>query len=250
VLNSVVFVHGFTGHPRRTWTYNGNAASSDDSIERPSKFRRLLGSDSSKKAATCRSVFWPQDLLPTTLPNARIFTYGYDSNIRHRFAAPGNKSTVYDLGNNLLLSLEAKRSSQPSRPLIFVAHSLGGIVVKETLRRSEGHRTHHSHLRSIYDATVALQFFGTPHSGADPLGVVHRVAEKVVRLLGVTVNDQLVNSLLPTSERLRELREEFSKMSHNKNWKLYSFQEQYGLRILNGDKVSVVGPRRLERGLH
>jgi hypothetical protein len=183
------------------------------------------------------------------MPNARIFTYGYDSSIRHPLAAPGNKSTVYDLGNNLLLSLEAKRSSQPSRPLIFVAHSLGGIVVKETLRRSEGYRTHHSHLHSIYDATVGLQFFGTPHSGSDPLGIVHRIAEKIARLLGFTVNDQLVNSLLPNSERLRELREEFSRMSHTKNWKLYSFQEQYGVGILNGDKVGVFGPRRREWAL-
>jgi hypothetical protein len=176
------------------------------------------------------------------MPNARIFTYGYDSNIRHRLGAPANKSTVYDLGYNLLLILEAKRSSHPSRPLIFVAHSLGGIVVKEALRRSEGHWTHHSHLHSIYDATVALICFGTPHSGADPRSVVHRVAETVVRLAGFTVNDQLVNSLLPSSERLKELRNEFSRMSRTKNWMLFSFQEQYGLKILNGDKVRIIWP--------
>jgi hypothetical protein len=244
--HSVVFVHGFTGHPRRTWTYVGEvpqenrATHSYDNSESPSKFRRLLSSDSSKRTAARKAVFWPQDLLPTTLPNARVYTYGYDSNIRHRLGTPANKSTVYDLGHDLLLSLEAKRNCQPSRPLIFVAHSLGGIVVKEALRRSEGYQTHHSHLYSVYDATVAILCFGTPHSGADPRGVVHRVAEAVVRLAGFTVNDQLVNSLLPSSERLRELRDEFSRMSRTKNWMLFSFQEQYGLKVLNGDKVRIV----------
>ncbi|KAH0553285.1 hypothetical protein GP486_006582, partial [Trichoglossum hirsutum] len=239
----VIFVHGFTGHPQRTWTYSGEVSTDDgathdnDSSERPSKFRRLVGSDSFKRAAPRRSVFWPQDLLPKTLVNSRIFTYGYDSNIRHRLGAPVNKTTVYDLGHNLLLSLEAKRRSQPSRPLVFIAHSLGGIVVKEALRRSEGYRACQTHLYSIYDATVALICFGTPHSGADPRSVVCRVAEAVVRLTGFTVNDQLINSLLPRSEQLRELREEFSKMSRAKNWMLYSFQEQYGLKVLNGDKV-------------
>jgi hypothetical protein len=185
IAHSVVFVHGFTGHPRRTWTYIGEvppenrAAYSNDNSESPSKLRRLLSSDSSKRTAARRAVFWPQDLLPTTLPNARVYTYGYDSNIRHRLGTPANKSTVYDLGHDLLLSLEAKRNCQPSRPLIFIAHSLGGIVIKEALRRSEGYRTHHSHLYSVYDATVAILCFGT-HSGADPRGVVHRVAEAVV----------------------------------------------------------------------
>jgi hypothetical protein len=244
-MNSVFFVHGFTGHPRRTWTYVGEVSQEDeatlmpssDSRERPSKLRSLLGPESSRKAPAHKAIFWPQDLLPTTLPNARVFTYGYDTYIRHRFGAPGNNSTIYDLGQNLLLSIEAKRRTQPSRPLIFIAHSLGGIVVKEALRKSEACRIHHSYLHSIYDATVALICFGTPHSGADPRGVVHRVAEKVIRAAGFTVNKQLVNSLLPSSERLRELRDEFSRMSREKSWMLYSFQEQYGLKILNGDKV-------------
>lgn len=115
-------------------------------------------------------------------------------------------------------------------------------MVKEALRRSEGYQTYHSHLRSIYDATIALLFFGTPHSGADPLGLVHRIATAAGRLIGFNVNDQLVSSLLPSSERLRELREEFGGISRTKNWMLYSFQEQYGLKVLNGDKVRIIGP--------
>jgi hypothetical protein len=75
---SVVFVHGFTGHPRCTWTYVGEVplenrvTHGDDNSESPSKFRRLLSSDSSKRAAACKAVFWLQDLLPTTLPNVRL----------------------------------------------------------------------------------------------------------------------------------------------------------------------------------
>jgi hypothetical protein len=96
--HSVVFVHGFTGHPRRTWQYVGEvpqenrATHSNDNSESPSKFRRLLSPDSSKRAAARKAVFWPQDLLPTTLLTARVYTYGYDSNIRHRLGTPANKA--------------------------------------------------------------------------------------------------------------------------------------------------------------
>jgi hypothetical protein len=45
-------------------------------------------------------------------------------------------------------------------------------------------------------------------------------------------------TLLPTSERLKELRDEFSPMAHQKEWMIYSFQEQYGVPALNDKKVS------------
>jgi len=81
-----------------------------------------------------------------------------------------------------------------------VAHTLGGIVVKELLRRSHGFRGYQKHLRHVYNATKAVLFLGTPHSGADPRGFLHRIAERVVRAAGWSVNDQVVNTLLPSSE--------------------------------------------------
>jgi hypothetical protein len=187
---------------------------------------------------TRKPVYWPRDLVLVTLPNARVLAYGYDTNIRHRFEAPVSKSTVYDIGKDLLVSLEVERRSEPSRSLIFVAHSLGGIVVKKTLRRSHGFQMHQSHLHEIYKSTIGVIFFGTPHSGADPRSLIHHIAEKVIQATGFSFNEQIVNTLLPTSERLRELRDEFSPMAHQKEWIIYSFQEQYGVPALNNKKVS------------
>jgi len=139
---------------------------------------------------------------------------------------------------DFLVSLEAEHRSQPSRPLIFIAHSLGGIVVKEALRRSHSFQMHQSHLHEIYNSTKAVTFFGTPHGGADPRGLIHLIAEKVAQVAGFSINKQLVDTLLPTSERLRELRDEFSPMARQKGWIIYSFQEQYGILALNNRKVS------------
>ena len=80
-------------------------------------------------------------------------------------------------------------------------------------------------------------FFGTPNGGADPCGLLELIAEKVVRAAGFTVNEQIVNTLLSTSERLRELRDKFAPMARQNKWIIYSFQEQYGVKLLNGKKV-------------
>ncbi|XTI85857.1 hypothetical protein V2W45_1466673 [Cenococcum geophilum] len=57
-------------------------------------------------------VNWLRDLLPQDLPNARIMAWGYDAN-------------TYS------------RSRTSRRLIIFVAHSLGGIIVKSALIHSD-----------------------------------------------------------------------------------------------------------------
>ncbi|KAJ9668958.1 hypothetical protein H2201_000784 [Coniosporium apollinis] len=217
----IVFVHGFTGHPERTWSHKGELCDDrhehdDGDVERPSKFRRLLPSTSSnhRRSGVRKAVYWPRDLVPTTVPDARILTYGYDTHIRHRFGPAVSSSTVYDIAWDFLVSLEAERRSESSRPLLFIAHSLGGIVVKEALRRSRGCETYQNHIHTIYESTSGIIFFGTPHGGADPRGLLQHIAERVIRAAGFTVNEQIVNTLLPSSERLRELREEFGPMNN------------------------------------
>ena len=109
--------------------------------------------------------------------------------------------------------------------------------MKEALRRSHSFANHQIHLRHIYESTNAIVFFGTPHGGADPRGLLESVVEKVFRAAGFTVNEEIFRSLLPTSERLRELRDEFAPMAHQKHWIIHSFQEQYGVQLLQGKKV-------------
>ena len=206
-------------------------------LERPKKVPRLK-SALSRHAEDRELVYWPKHLLPETLPEARVFAYGYDTRVRHALDAPVSKNTVYDIASDFLRTLEAERRSQPSRPMMFIAHSLGGLVVKELLRQSYGHRVHHSHLHHVYKATAAVLFFGTPHAGADPRGFREHVVEQVARAAGLTVNEQIVSTLLPNSERLRELRDEFGPMTRREQWIIYSFQEQYGAQYLGGKKVS------------
>jgi len=206
--------------------------------EPPSKVRRLNPfSRSHHEGSSNTAVYWPRDLVPVTIPYARVLTYGYDTHVRHCFGPPVSRNTVYDIAWGFLVALEAERRLEPSRPVLFIAHSLGGIIVKEMLRRSSGCHGGQTHLRGVFDSTTGIIFFGTPHGGADPRGFLQHIAEAVIKAAGIRVNEQIVNTLLPSAERLRELRDEFSPMAHQQDWVIHSFQEELGVMGLNGHKV-------------
>lgn len=108
-------------------------------------------------------------------------------------------------------------------PFFSITHSLGGIVLKELLLRSRGCREHQKNLESVYKSAVGIICFGTPHGGADPRGIFHHVVQKISEALGFGANKQVVETLLPTSERLRELRNEFSTMVRERKWIVHCF---------------------------
>lgn len=74
-------------------------------------------------------VFWPLNLLPQDIPDARIISWGYDANIAH-FLEPTSNLKVKDHARSLSNDLGELRKYLDiiERPIIFVAHSLGGII--------------------------------------------------------------------------------------------------------------------------
>ncbi|KAH8707497.1 hypothetical protein GQ44DRAFT_777431 [Phaeosphaeriaceae sp. PMI808] len=64
------------------------------------------------------------------VPNIRVLLYGYDTSLL------GNDSidSIEDLGRRFLESIKAFRANITNRrPIIFIGHSLGGLLIKEAL---------------------------------------------------------------------------------------------------------------------
>ncbi|KAK3997824.1 hypothetical protein QBC44DRAFT_354322 [Cladorrhinum sp. PSN332] len=229
----IVLVHGFTGHPRTTWTMEKSKVK-----KRRGRAANKSHSKSASKVNESDEVFWPADLLPKSIPPARVLTYGYDTNIRHFTQGQISQSSVQDHARDLLCTLEAKRRSpdERSRPLVLIAHSLGGLVVKEMLRQANDCSVTHPDLHHIYTHTAAVLFFGTPHRGADPRNLLHNVLSASALGLGMRANKKVVETLLPKG--IQEIGiADFVRLAHLRKWIVYSFQEEYGVSGLFGKKV-------------
>ena len=185
----VVFVHGLNGDPEKTWT------------------------------AEKSRIFWPSMLLPPVLEEqkARILVYGYDADVTS-FTGSTSKEKIHNHAEHLVAALAANRSIRGAsdRPLIFVAHSLGGLVVKRALiHSSEMRGTNTEHLRSIFVSTYGILFLGTPHRGADIAkwgSLLESICRGVMPSGVVDSNPNLVNALKKENETLQNIDRQFYNM--------------------------------------
>jgi hypothetical protein len=107
-----------------SWMKESSVKESNDSESTLSVANTALG-----PPAPSTSAFRPADLLPEVCENARILTFGYDTKVPKYTSGPTNMNSILSHGKDFLFSLG--RHVVPGRPLIFIAHSLGGILVKE-----------------------------------------------------------------------------------------------------------------------
>ncbi|KAH0542624.1 hypothetical protein FGG08_003032 [Glutinoglossum americanum] len=117
----VWFVHGLRGDAFETWT----------------------------KGEVC----WPRDILKNDISDTRIITWGYDSGVL-KVTKAASQASIFSHAENLLNDIsrsrntdvevraklgtpyrEAANSKQEKRPIIFVGHGLGGLVIKQASGR-------------------------------------------------------------------------------------------------------------------
>ncbi|PMD21888.1 hypothetical protein NA56DRAFT_645131 [Hyaloscypha hepaticicola] len=248
-IADIVFVHGLQGHPRKTWACQANADSSQEGSARrkSSPFRGLKALISRKNAVDSGSssrsdgkIFWPIDLLPEDCPNVRLLTWGYESNISRFFGGPANQNTIFAHARDLLYALGNERQSCRMRSLIFIAHSLGGIIVKDVLRRADNEQD--QALFDVFTSTRAILFLGTPHRGSS----MAETGEMVRRLAGVSgfsTSDGNIRALHINSSELEVIHEGFMKLYQRnpRPFEVSTFKEAQGLSRVSylglGEKV-------------
>ena len=203
----IIFVHGLFGNPRYTWT----------------------GKRTDQKTKKTEDVFWIQQLLPAVLSNARIFTWGYDAGVTRLFSN-SSQATIFEHSRTLLSDIADSRMTEEDekRGIIFVAHSLGGALVKDALNFSQSERTH---LSKILPATIGVIFLGTPHRGSTSASM-GKWAFEVTRVLAKKPNTALLRDLERSSETLDRIGQGFSQLIGDKRIKIQSFYEELHMKGL------------------
>ncbi|KUJ07385.1 uncharacterized protein LY89DRAFT_365096 [Mollisia scopiformis] len=182
--HSIVLVHGLTGDREKTWTANN-----DDSP-------------------------WPQSLLPSKIPNARVLTFGYDAYVAD-WRGMVSQNRIGNHSMNLLTSIATFREDDDTndRPIIFICHSLGGLVCEDAL--SAAARRPERHLRAIIDCTCGILFLGTPHHGSG----LAKWAGMLAVMIGILkqTNPQILAVFEKESEVLARVQDEFHTMVRSRN---------------------------------
>ena len=164
---------------------------------------------------------WLRDALPYEIPGARIFTYGYDT----RLEQSNSFQNLEDLAITFCASLKVALGSRPpNRPLIFIAHSLGGLVLKQALIQlasTDGFD------RRIVQSTYGILFFGVPNQGMN--------ISPLLAMVGSQLNMPFLTLLSKDSGSLQGLVERFRIVFDFKDSEIISFYETRASRTAKKD---------------
>ncbi|KAJ5343286.1 hypothetical protein MYU51_021423 [Penicillium brevicompactum] len=136
----IVAVHGLNGHRERSWT-------------------------------AANGTNWLRDLLPKDMPSIRVASWGWSLPIAEKSS---ERTSQQAISEKLIHDLWELRSSTNTihRPIIFIAHSAGGPIVKSALVYSKSAPTGPTQdLHSIKGSTRGAIFLGSTELGSRLAGL-------------------------------------------------------------------------------
>ncbi len=192
----VIFVHGLGGDARGTWHPQGKR---DDDL-------------------------WPM-WLGKDLPDVGIWSFGYEA---EPSAWKGKAMPLFDQASYLLDWLDNRDLGE--RPLIFVTHSLGGLLVKEMLRSAQNF----TEKKEILNQTKGIVFLATPHTGANLANFI----EKFGTLMRININVEELKAHAPQLRQLNEwYRENVNRLEIDTKV-YYETQPMSGILVVNEDSAN------------
>ncbi|EEF52448.1 ribonuclease p/mrp subunit, putative [Ricinus communis] len=163
----VVFIHGLRGGPYKTWRL------SEDKVSTKSGLVEKIDEEAGKLG-----TFWPAEWLSTDLPQVRMFTLKYKTNLTQW---SGATLPLQEVSSMMLEKLVA--AGIGNRPVVFVTHSMGGLVVKQMLYKAKT-----ENIKNLVNNTVGIVFYSCPHFGSKladmpwRMGLVFRPAPTIGEL--------------------------------------------------------------------
>ena len=148
-------------------------------------------------------------------------TYSYKADVPSTAGQPSS-DRILPHALTLVADLNADRYliNAIDRPIVFICHGLGGILVKRALAFSNTSRAKQvEHRRSIFTSTYAILFLGTPHHGMEVAALEADAIHKPT-----SSPSEFALSLSRGSQILQDIHDQFSPLS--KRFSMYLFWEQ------------------------
>ncbi|KAL7921272.1 Alpha/Beta hydrolase protein [Trichoderma austrokoningii] len=213
----IIAVHGLSGNWLKTWV------ASDGAI-------------------------WLRDRLPQLLAErniqARVLSYGYDTS----FILAKSINNIEIVAGDLISQIDSIRTTdeQKKAPIIFVAHSLGGLVVKAAFNKA---CTEKIDYQNVADETAGYVFLGVPHRGADLAGWASK-ATTIVKIFTSRNNNGLVGAISRKSHEWKKIGSDFTFRATNLFITSFFETEMMGNRVIVDQDSARLGiPGERVRGL-
>jgi hypothetical protein len=155
-----------------------------------------------------KMFMWIRDTLPKDLPGVRPVIYGYDT----KLDSSQSFQTIPDLAQALISQLQTYGWSLPSaKPVVFLAHSLGGLVLREAMVQLDN--SSNEEYKRLLDLSRGAVFFGVPNLGME---------QSHFRIVAHNnPNAALVEDIARNSNYLHQLNDLFSKTSLQSRLKFF-----------------------------
>ncbi|KAL0323081.1 UNVERIFIED_CONTAM: protein SERAC1 [Sesamum angustifolium] len=202
----VVFVHGLRGGPFKTWRL------SEDKSSTKSGLVEKIDEEAGKQG-----TFWPGEWLAADFPHARLFSLKYKTNLTQW---SGASLPLQEVSSMLLDKLVA--AGIGDRPVVFVTHSMGGLVVKQMLYQAKAENKD-----NFVNNTVGIIFYSCPHFGS-------KLADMPWRMGLVLRPAPTIGELRSGSPRLVELNDFIRQLYKKKLIDVLSFCETKVTPIVEG----------------
>ncbi|KAI0835337.1 hypothetical protein F5Y06DRAFT_138452 [Hypoxylon sp. FL0890] len=173
-----------------------------------------------------KTFMWLRDALPRQYPTVRAWIYGYDTSLDDKTSF----QSIPDLAASLIDHLKANDFASPSAPpIILIAHSLGGIVLKQAITRLAlcGERELHA-----LDLIKGAILFGVPNLGMEQ--------SHLRALVDQQPNQVLINDLAIGSPYLYHLNGQFLGHLLNQKMKVFwGYETRKSLTAVRGEDGNI-----------
>ncbi|KAH8430537.1 uncharacterized protein LDX57_008201 [Aspergillus melleus] len=213
----IIAVHGLGADPKYTWSHPA-ALGSDN------RTQAFDTSEPQGPPASPDRIHLLRDLMRNDFSEARILSFEHNS----QWLLDTPVQTTAAIGQNLLRELKSKHSSH--LPIIFIGHSLGGIIIKEALYKDVS--------KEIIKDVSGIIFLGTPHQGSS-VSKGGAILAFITRFLGS--EPALLLSLRRHSDQLSDISEGFGKLIPRD--RIIAFFEKKKTYVLRCLSLGVVVPR-------
>uniref|UniRef100_A0A9L0RJA3 Protein SERAC1 n=1 Tax=Equus caballus TaxID=9796 RepID=A0A9L0RJA3_HORSE len=219
----VLFIHGLMGAAFKTWRQQ------DAEHQGPTD----EASEDEARHTTC----WPKTWLARDCPALRIISVEYDTSLSDwRARCPMERKSIAFRSNELLRKLRA--AGVGDRPLIWVSHSMGGLLVKKMLLEA----SKKPEMNTVINNTRGIVFYSVPHHGS-------HLAEYSVNIRYLLFPSLEVKELSKDSPALKTLQDDFLEFAKDKNFQVLNFVETLPTYIGSMIKLHVVPVESADLGI-